>query len=38
MRRRDFIKVIAGSIAIRPIVAREPQTDMPVVGYLESFY
>ena len=36
MRRRDFIKVIAGSIAARPLAARAQQADMPVVGYLES--
>jgi len=36
VRRRDFIKVIAGSIAARPLAARAQQADMPVVGYLES--
>jgi ABC-type uncharacterized transport system substrate-binding protein len=34
MRRRDFIKVIAGSVIAQPFVARAQQPTMPVVGFL----
>jgi putative ABC transport system substrate-binding protein len=34
MRRRDFIKVVAGSAITWPVTARAQQPTMPVVGYL----
>ena len=36
MRRRDFIKVIAGSTALWPLGARAQQPAIPVVGLLGS--
>jgi|SRR6516225_5669242 putative ABC transport system substrate-binding protein len=34
MRRRDFIKVIAGSVAAWPLAGQAQQPAVPVVGYL----
>jgi putative tryptophan/tyrosine transport system substrate-binding protein len=36
MRRRDFIRVIAGAVTTWPIAARA-QRRMPVIGYLSGW-
>jgi len=33
MRGHDFIKVIAGSVAARPLAARTQQSAMPMIGF-----
>jgi len=37
MRRRDFIKAIAGSSVAWPLAARAQQPTLPLVGFINGF-
>ena len=34
MRRRDFIKAVAGSVAASPLVVHAQQRAMPIIGWI----
>ena len=37
MKRREFVQVLVGSVAVCPLVQTRAQSNLPAVGYLSSF-